>query len=130
VKFHSKIWQRGVSLSGLIIILIILSIIAVLAMKVVPTIMEYQAIKNAVAAAQASGSTVREIQASFDRRAQVDYITSISGRDLEITREGNHLEVAFAYEKRIPLFGPVSLVINYADATSANGTSTPAEGAE
>ena len=110
--------QRGVSILGLLITLAILGALAVLGMKIVPSITEYSSIKKAVELAKASGSTVREIQISFDKQADTSYITSIAGKDLEITRNGDQMEVAFAYQKKIPLVGPASLVIDYAGTTA------------
>jgi Tfp pilus assembly protein PilE len=118
MTFKSRNRQAGLSLGGLIIVLVILSLLAVLAMKVVPTFTEYQAIKNAIATAKASGTTAMEIQSVFDKQAEVSYITSVSGKDLEIVKNGNEAEVSFAYEKRIPLTGPVSLLIDYSGSTA------------
>jgi hypothetical protein len=91
---------------------------AVLGAKVVPTVVEYNSIKKAIVSAKAAGSTAREIQAAFDRQADVGYIESIHGKDLDISKDGNEVEVSFAYEKRIPLFEPVSLVIDYSGSTA------------
>jgi hypothetical protein len=117
--------QHGVSLMGLIFILIILALIAMLAMKVVPTVIEYRAISKAIVDAKQSGTTVREIQLSFDKRADAGYIDAIKGSDLEIVKVENEFEVSFAYEKRIPLFGPASLVFDYS-GTTAKATSKKA----
>ena len=38
---------------------------------------------------------------------------SIRGKDLLITREGGNVSIGFRYEKRIPLFGPASLLLDY-----------------
>jgi Tfp pilus assembly major pilin PilA len=118
MTFGSKFNQRGVSLVGLIFVLGILAMIAVLAMKVVPTVLEYNTIQKAIVTAKGSGQTVREIQSSFDKQAEVGYIESISGKDLEITKAGSEIEVSFAYQKKIPLFGPASLVLDYAGTTA------------
>ena len=42
--------QAGVSLMGLIIVLVILAVVALFGMKVVPTYMEFRAMKNAIQA--------------------------------------------------------------------------------
>lgn len=118
MTFKSYKKQTGVSLGGLIIVLIILGLVAVMAMKVVPTFTEYKAIKSAITTAKASGTSVREIQSSFDKQAEVGYITAISGKDLEIVKEGDEYQVSFAYEKKIPLAGPVSLLIDYTGSTA------------
>jgi hypothetical protein len=110
--------QRGLSLVGLIFILAIVAMIAVLGMKLVPTVIEYSSIRKAIVSAKTSGSTVREIQSSFDRQATVGYIDAITGKDLEISKIGNEIEVSFAYQKKIPLFGPASLLIEYAGTTA------------
>ncbi len=118
---HSGKRQRGISLVGLILTLAVLGFLGVLAMKIVPTYTEYRAIQNAIIKAKNAGSTVREIQASFDANADVGYITSINGKDLIISKENNEMEVSFAYEKKIPLFGPASLLLEYSGSTAKGG---------
>lgn len=127
MTFKANKKQTGVSLGGLIIVLIILGIVAVMAMKIVPTFTEYQAIKSAITSAKASGTSVREIQSSFDKQAEVGYITAISGKDLEIVKEGDEYQVSFAYEKKIPLAGPVSLLIDYMGSTASKASVKAAE---
>jgi Tfp pilus assembly protein PilE len=127
MNFKSKKNQTGVSLGGLIIVLVVLALLAVLGMKVVPTWTEYLSIKNAITTAKASGTTVREIQSSFDKQAEVGYISSITGKDLEIAKEGDEYQVSFAYEKKIPLAGPVSLLIDYVGSTANKARNKPAE---
>lgn len=114
--------QAGISLIGLIVVLALLGCLGVLAMKIVPTYTEYRAIQNAIVSAkQAGGANVAEIQKSFDAIATVNYISSISGRDLIIGKENGEMEVSFAYEKKIPLVGPASLLLEYAGTTAKNG---------
>jgi type II secretory pathway pseudopilin PulG len=122
MHYRSKNEQRGVSLVGLIVVLGVIGMFAVLGMKVVPTVIEYNSIKKAIVSAKAAGSTVREIQKAFDRQAEVGYIDSIQGKDLDISKDGNEVEVSFTYEKRIPLFTPVSLVIDYSGTTANKST--------
>jgi type II secretory pathway pseudopilin PulG len=113
--------EAGVSLSGLIVVLIVLGFLAVTAMKVFPAWAEYRSIKNAIAQAKAAGGSVREMQQAFARNAEINNITSISSRDLVITRENGQPEVSFAYEKRIPVAGNVSLLIDFAGTTDPSG---------
>ncbi len=112
--------QRGISLTGLIFILVILGAIGVLGMKIVPTVIEYRAITKAIVSAKESGSTVYGIRSSFNKHADTSYIDSITGSDLIIEKIENQYEVSFAYQKKIPLFGPASLVLDY------EGTTIPA----
>jgi Domain of unknown function (DUF4845) len=110
--------QQGITLFGLIVILAILGCIGVLIAKVTPTTIEYFSIKKAIVSARTAGTTVQEIQNAFNKQAEVGYIDAISGKDLEITKNGDDIQISFAYQKKIPLVGPVSLLIDYAGSTA------------
>ena len=113
--------EAGVSLSGLIVVLVVLGALALVAMKVFPAWAEYRSIKNAIVQAKAAGNGNREMQQAFERNAEINNITAISSRDLVITRDNGEAEVSFAYEKRIPLAGNVSLLIDFAGTTDPSG---------
>jgi hypothetical protein len=122
-------FQSGVSLTGLIFVLIVLGVVGVFAIKLVPAYTEYSAVKDAIARAKEAGGTPREIQVAFDKNAGMNNVTAVRGRDLNITREDGEVQVAFAYEKRVPLVGNVSLVIDFAGTTDPSGVAV-ADGAE
>jgi hypothetical protein len=109
--------QRGVSLSGLLVGSVILIVLVLLALKVAPPYLEYLQVKKAVTAIVESGegrsATAADVRKAFDRRAQVDDISSITGRDLEITKEGGEVVVSFAYPKKVQLFSNVSLMFDF-----------------
>ncbi|MDR1996369.1 DUF4845 domain-containing protein [Azonexus sp.] len=107
--------QRGVALSGLIFWGIIIAIVAVLGIKVVPTTIEFFKIKQSAQGALnkvGADATVADVRAAFDRFAEIDML-DFSSKDLEISKEGGRIVIDFAYEKRIPLFANVSLLIDY-----------------
>ena len=115
--------ESGVSLSGLIVVLVVLGALALVLIKVTPAFIEYRAVKNAIvkAKADAGSGSVREIQQAFDKNAGVNDVSAISGRDLVITRDGGSAEISFAYEKRIPLAGNVSLLLDFTGTTDPSG---------
>lgn len=118
MRKSTKMRQQGVSITGLIIVLAVVGFFAVLGLKIVPTVTEYSAIKNAIVTAKGAGSTPNEIRNSFDKQASVAYIDSISGKDLDITKDGDETVVSFAYDKKIPIVGPASLLIEYSGTTA------------
>lgn len=122
--------QRGVSLVGLIFILVILGVIGVVALKVVPTVTEFMAVKKAIGIAKNAGSTIPEIRTSFDKQADVAYITSVAGSDLDIHKTADGFEIAVSYEKKIPLFGPANLEIDYDASTSPTITASKKSGGD
>ena len=115
-----KKFQRGVALSGLIFWGIVLIMVAVLLMKVAPTALEYYKIlkdSKAVVAQVGPAATVPEVRAAYNKYAEIDHL-DFKADQLDISKEGNQIVISFAYEKRIPLFANVSLLINYQGSTA------------
>jgi hypothetical protein len=116
--------QKGVSLSGLRLWGFVLAMVALVVIKIAPTAIEYWKIQKAiksVAAAAAPSATVPELRAAYSKFAEIDHISDLRPEELDITKEGNQIVLSFAYEKRIPLFGPVSLLIDYNASTAGRG---------
>ena len=112
--------QQGVTLVGMVIVGIIIVFVAIGGLKIAPAYIEYYKVKKAIVgvAQTTSRGTVAEVRAAFDRRAAIDDIDVIAGRDLEVTKEGNEIVISFAYPKRISMFGNVSVVIDFAASSN------------
>jgi hypothetical protein len=106
---------------AILVILILVVVGALIGMKVTPAYIEYFTIKKAIAAITQSGElrggSVAEVRRAFENRANIDDITSVQPQDLEITKDGSEVVISFAYEKRIPLFYNVSLLIDFAGSS-------------
>jgi hypothetical protein len=107
--------QRGITLLGLLFWAIVVGMVALVGLRVFPTVNEYLTIQRTVnKIAQSGASTVPEIRSAFDKQKDVEYsIASISGKDLEITKENERIVIGFEYDKEVPLFDPVFLLIKY-----------------
>ena len=105
--------QRGLTFIGLIFV----GLIAVAAFAIggqsLPIFLEYQAIHKAAQKAANEASTVPEIRALFDRAGAIDDIKSVTGRDLEITKQNDKIVVGYNYSREIPLVGPAFLVYRF-----------------
>ena len=113
-------YQRGVALSGLIFWGVVIALVAILAMKVVPTTVEYYKIlKDAKASVNKVGpdATVADVRRTFDNFANIDSL-DFEGKQLDITKDSGKIIASFDYDKRIPLFANVSLLINYKGSTA------------
>jgi hypothetical protein len=101
--------------------LFILIIVALLAMKLIPAYMEFGTARNAIKSiARDKGNALPgEIRRAFEARSAVDDIRAIKASDLEITKEGGEVVIAFAYRKEVPLFGNLGVYIDFA-ANSRN----------
>lgn len=121
--------QRGLSFWGFLFVAILAAFALLLGFKVTPSVVEYFGIKKAittVASEATAGTTVSEIRAAFMRRQAIDDFSSVDGKDLDIGKEGGEVVISVAYDKRIPLFANVSLLIEY-EATSGRSKAKRAE---
>lgn len=112
MKPQLKSRQRGISFIGLLFVGGIIAVTGVVLAQVAPTLIEYQAVNKAVNKAK-EGGTVPEVRSIFDKAASIDDIKSISGKNLEVTKEGDKVVVHFAYEREIHLTGPAWLTLKY-----------------
>jgi hypothetical protein len=107
--------QQGITLLGLLLWAIIIGFVALLGMRVLPTMNEFFTIQKAVnKVALEGGTTVPEIRAAFEKQKDIEYsIQSISSKDLDITKENDKITIRFAYDKEIEVMAPVFLLIKY-----------------
>jgi hypothetical protein len=107
--------QRGLSLIGLLVWAIVIGFVGYVLVRTLPTMNEYFTIKSAVdKIAASSPATVGEIRTAFEKQKEIEYsIASISGKDLDITKENDKIVIRFAYNKEVELIAPVYLLIKY-----------------
>lgn len=115
--------QRGFTLSRLLLFCAIAGMLALLAAKLVPEYLEYYKIKtNVVAVAQEANSnpnaTVADIRRGFERRAEIDHLKNFGAADLDISKDGNRVVVDFAYERKVHLFGHISVLIDFSGSSA------------
>jgi len=108
--------QTGVSLGGLMVGSVIVIILALMGMKMFPVYLNFTSAKKAIVAiaAERATSSVTDIRKAFDNRAAIDDIRHVAGADLEITKEGGEVLIAFAYRSETPLFGNMGIYIDFA----------------
>ena len=123
---QSDLSTQGFSLIGFLSTLIVFGVVGLLMIRVGPSVIEYWAIEKAVRAASAVSATPSELRAAYDRMASVAYIEAVQGKDLLIEGSGDAMRVSFAYEKRIPLSGPASLLITYRGPADSHAANEPA----
>lgn len=104
--------QQGLSLISMLFFAVLVGGAFLTAAKVTPSLVEYFGIVKVCKLSSVAGSPP-EIRQAFDRAAIVEDITSITGKDLDISKDGEKTVVTFAYAKEIRLVGPVSLLIRY-----------------
>ena len=114
--------QRGVTLTGLLMGVALLGVVAFFVMKLFPDVTDYLAIvKDVKATAQDPASremSISEIRVAYSKRAEIDNIKGIDPADLEISKENGEVVIAYAYSRKIPLFANASLVLDFEGSTA------------
>lgn len=121
--FSVRRQQQGLSLVGVLIVASFAGFFLLLGFRSVPAINEYLAVKRIVktlAEEGSNGATITELRRSFDTRGQIDDISSISGTDLDIYKQGGTVVVEVSYSRKVPVAGNVSLLFDF-DASSRTG---------
>lgn len=107
--------QLGIGLGGLMVGAVIFIVLAMFGMKLGPSYLEFFAIKkavNAIAQEKRTASVV-DIRKTWDARATTDDINSVTGKDIEITKDGSELVISASYRKEIPLAGNLGVYIDF-----------------
>jgi len=116
-----KSGQRGVTLFGLLFWAVIIGFLALIGMRVLPVLNEYFTIKRAVNKIANEGTTVPEIRAAFEKQKDIEYsISTITAKDLVVTKENEKIVVSFAYDKEVELVKPVFLLIKFEGRSNSN----------
>jgi hypothetical protein len=106
--------QRGLSLITLLLWAVVVGAAGLAALRVLPSVNEYYAIRRTVERLAAAGGTPAEIRAAFERQREAEpAVAVLRGDDLVIAREHDQLVIRFAYDKEIELMAPVYLLIKY-----------------
>lgn len=110
--------QRGVTFGGFIMVAFLLAFVAIFSMKLIPAYMENGKIQKALDAIvrdpAMQNAPVAEIRDAFYKRANtMDSVTTISGSDLDISKENGRLSLSATYTVKLPLAGNVKLLIEF-----------------
>ncbi|MEG0922439.1 MAG: DUF4845 domain-containing protein [Comamonas sp.] len=109
--------QRGMSFIGVVLMGFIIVGLAVIGSKAVPIVIENMNIKKAATKAARQGTTVQEVRAVYAAAQAIDDMTSVNPQDLGVTKdESGKVVVSYAYERDIPIYGPVYLVFRFNDS--------------
>jgi hypothetical protein len=111
----SRARQRGMTLFGLMFWAILIGFLGYVLVRALPTVNEYFTIQRAVdKIAASSPTTVAEVRQAFDKQKEIEYaIVSITSKDLDVTKVNDKVVIGFAYNKELPVMGPVYILLKY-----------------
>jgi hypothetical protein len=112
--------QRGVTLIGWVILLVPVAIVGYMGIRLVPIYLNYMRVAHSVEAtvtemkAEEAGTVnLQQIRATLGKHFDIESITFPDEKDIAVTRDGNSWTIEAKYEDTAPLFGNLSLVIDF-----------------
>jgi hypothetical protein len=115
--------QTGVSLSGLLVILVMLFFAALLGFKLFTPYMEYFTIQKNFKAMAANpelkNAPRKDVLNAFERYRIIDNTSAITAEDIEITKDGNNIVISATYSVKVPLIANISLLLDFVPTSAA-----------
>jgi Tfp pilus assembly protein FimT len=109
--------QRGITLVSLIVVGALIFFVLLIGMKLLPSYIEYFKVQNHMKELMRSpemrDATPQALRSAFDRRATIDDITVITGKDIEISGSAPNYTLSASWSTRVPLVGNVSACIDF-----------------
>lgn len=100
--------QRGMTVIGMLLLIIVIAFVALIAMKVVPMYIQYFSIKSTIESIrkepQLAQMSAQDIQNAIQKRFDIGYVDNISARDLKIRNERNGRVIDLVYDDERDLF--------------------------
>lgn len=107
---HHMNKQSGMTMMGAILVIAAVVLVGIIGMKTMPAYAEFYNIQRILETiSEGTNKSRSDIVEAFDKRRRIDNIEVINGNDL-ILRDG---EIVAEYEKVVPLFGNVSLLLEF-----------------
>jgi hypothetical protein len=109
--------QQGIGFVGFILSAAALIFVAILGMKLVPPYIHSaqiaQIFRTMANDPAMQGASISEIKASYDKRANIDYISDITSEDIDINKDNGRLKISASYSVKIPVAGNITLLLEF-----------------
>ena len=124
IKRQSNGRQRGMTVIGMLMLLIVVAFVALIAMKVVPMYIQYFSIKSTIESVrkepQVAQMSLMDIQNAIQKRFDIGYVDNITARDLKIRNDRNGRVLDLVYQDERSLFYGLSVVLKVNEAIPLN----------
>jgi Tfp pilus assembly major pilin PilA len=107
--------ERGMTVIGMLLLIIVIAFVALIGMKVVPMYIQYFSIKSTIESIrkepQVAQMSAQDIQTAIQKRFDIGYVDNIQARDLKIRNERNGRVIDLMYEDERDLFYGLFVVL-------------------
>ena len=110
--------QRGVTFIGWLLLLVPLAIVGYAGIRLAPIYLNYMRVVRSMqeVAAESKGdqtTSAQTVSSSLQKHFDVDYIDHPTVKEVDIHREGDHWVAIANYEDVAPLFGNISILVQF-----------------
>lgn len=112
--------QHGLTMIGFLFVVAVVLVTALISFRMIPAYIEWYTIQKALDAAVADTNdpTLNNIRRSMERKLNADYAEAVAAKDVEVTKTGNTITASVSWQKKLPLAGNVSILIDF-DASAS-----------
>ena len=120
ISMRSK--QSGLTILGFLFVAAVVVAAAMVGFRVVPSFVEYYAVKQALEDTMRGGSADPNNPLAFrkelERRLQTNYVENVKASDVTLTRNGNQIVAEAAWERRLHIVGNASILLEFETAAT------------
>ena len=117
--YKSLYKQRGLSYTGWLMVIAIVAMISVMAFRVVPVYMQHATVVTIIKSLQDEPDIGRksraEIRAILGKRFNMNMVTSVSGKDITITKKNHTMFVELNYQVKQPVVHNMEVLMTFSD---------------
>jgi len=107
--------QRGITVIGMLLLIIVIAFVALIAMKVVPMYIQLFTVKSTIESIrkepQLTQMSTTDIHNAIQKRFDIGYVDNITARDLKIRNDGGGRVLDLVYQDERDLFYGLSVVL-------------------
>ena len=113
--------QQGMTFIGMVLVIAALVFLAVIGMKVVPAYIEFFGVKKVIQSISSDPKfnemSKQDIITSFDKGANIGYVSVIKGSDLVISKTDAGNVVSATYQVVVPIVANASVLLDFNAST-------------
>ena len=120
-KTHPKTRQAGMTTLGMIILVVFVGLFAFAGIRLTPVYLNYMKVVGVIEGIKeefdSQAPSRAAIRTSIVRRFDVESVSQITARDIEITSVDGGFEVTAAYTHKTPFIANVSFAVDFRKST-------------
>lgn len=110
--------QRGMTFLGILVLVVVVGVWVYAAIRLTPKYLEYMKVATTLEKVRdehesTPGTTEFMLMKAVERRFNIESVTAITEKDIEIKRDGDVFTMRAAYDETVPLVGNVSFLVSF-----------------